>query len=88
MNKAPDRSRPPVVPPPDDEDATDLPYVVEAGPAGDPEAVVVLARLHSLSVARATYEAAVAERPGALVVLRQGNRVLCRGGLARPCDDG
>lgn len=76
MNKAPDRPRPPAALPVEDEDAAGLAYVIESGPAADPEAMTVLARLHSLAVAEAAYEAVVEERRGALVVLRQGARIL------------
>ena len=82
MNKASDRPQPPALPPVDDEAAAELPYVVETGPAADPEAAIVLARLRSLAVAEATWEAAADERPGACVVLRHGDRILRRSGPA------
>ncbi|HVI34415.1 hypothetical protein [Phenylobacterium sp.] len=82
MNKAPDRPQPPALRPVEDEAAADLSYIVETSPAADPEALTVLARLHSLAVAEATWQAAADERRGARVVLRQGARILRRGGPA------
>lgn len=82
MNKASDRAPPLALPPLEDDAASGLPYVVETSPAGDPEAATVLARLHSLAVAEATWEAAAEERPASVVVLRQGERVLRASGPA------
>lgn len=82
MNRSPERPRRPTRPPVEDADAATLPYTVETSPAGDAETATVLARLHSLAVAQATWAAAAEERPGARVVLRQGDRILRHSGPA------
>ncbi|HEY8617437.1 hypothetical protein [Phenylobacterium sp.] len=74
MNRVPDHPQK-ASPPPHDLDAAKLPYVIEVVGPAQGEATV-LARLETLSLAEATYEAAQAEQPDASIVLRQGDRVL------------
>jgi hypothetical protein len=74
MNKDYERRNKAIIPPPQ-EDEAELPVVLEwwDPPGGSPK---VIARLESLAVAEAAFEAALAEQPDRTLVLRQGLRVL------------
>ncbi len=53
-----------------------LPYSIETWDAEQAETVRVLARAASASLARAIFQTACEEHPGAHVVLRQGSRII------------